>query len=65
MADQQHLARVAKLRAMAARYKQLASCTTDETSIEILERWSRENEEEARRLEHEDLDHEDTVDHAA
>ena len=54
MSDQQRLARAAELRTMAARYTQLASCTRDETSLEILRRWIRENEEEARRLEHED-----------
>ena len=55
MGDQQRLARAARLRAMVARYTLLASCTTDETSLEILGRWIRENEAEAERLEHEGL----------
>jgi hypothetical protein len=54
------LAKAAELRERAARYRYLAGCTTDETSIEVLKTMSRECEEEAQRLEHEDA-----VEHAS
>jgi hypothetical protein len=54
MANRERLQRAAKLRELAARYKQLASCTTDETSVEVLKKMSQESEEEARRIEREE-----------